>query len=61
LCPACSGAVLERTDFLDYLAERVIQQGGRFEEVRGPAAERLAGAGGVAALLRYPVAHLTNR
>jgi peptide subunit release factor 1 (eRF1) len=60
-CPACSGAVLERTDFIEYLAERVIQQGGRFEEVRGPAAEQLAGVGGIAALLRYPVAHLTNR
>jgi hypothetical protein len=61
LCPACNGAVLERTDFIEYLAERVLQQGGRFEEVRGPAAEQLSGVGGVAALLRYPVAHLTNR
>jgi peptide chain release factor subunit 1 len=48
-CPACNGVVLERADFIEYLAERVIEQGGRFEEVRGDAAEQLAGVGGVAA------------
>jgi transcription elongation factor GreA len=37
------------------------EQGGRFEEVRGDAAGQLASGGGIAALLRYPVAQLTNR
>jgi peptide subunit release factor 1 (eRF1) len=61
LCPACSGRVVEREDFVEYLAERVLEQGGRFEEVRGDAAGQLASGGGIAALLRYPVAQLTNR
>jgi peptide subunit release factor 1 (eRF1) len=55
LCPACSGSVRAVPDLIEHLAERVLQQGGRFEEVRGTAAELLDPFGGVAALLRYPV------
>ncbi|HSL72217.1 MAG TPA: Vms1/Ankzf1 family peptidyl-tRNA hydrolase [Longimicrobiales bacterium] len=56
ICPACGGGLVVQPDFIEYLAERVLQQGGRFEEVRGEAAERLiSAAGGIAALLRYPI------
>jgi peptide chain release factor subunit 1 len=57
ICPACSGSVRAVPDLVEHLAERVLQQGGRFEEVRGTASERLDPFGGVAALLRYPVPH----
>jgi peptide subunit release factor 1 (eRF1) len=60
ICPACSGSLRPVADLVEQLAERVLQQGGRFEEVCGEAAERLGVAGGLAALLRYPVPHTTN-
>jgi peptide subunit release factor 1 (eRF1) len=53
LCPACGGSLQNVPDLVEHMAERVLQQGGRFEEVRGAAAESLISAQGMAALLRY--------
>lgn len=53
-CPACGNEVRRLDDLIDRLATRVLRMGGRIEEVRGPAAERLTGHGGVGAELRYP-------
>jgi peptide subunit release factor 1 (eRF1) len=53
VCPACSGSLQNVPDLVEHMAERVLQQGGRFEEVRGAAAESLVSAQGMAALLRY--------
>lgn len=54
---ACSVCGVGRTeaigDFANRLVARVIQQGGRIEEVRDEAARRLTALGGLAALLRY--------
>ena len=55
-CSACGGPVRAVSDLVEVLAEHVESQGGRVEEVRGPAADRLEELGGIAALLRYPVA-----
>lgn len=55
-CSACGGPVRAVSDLVEVLAEHVESQGGRVEEVRGPAANRLEELGGIAALLRYPVA-----
>ncbi len=54
LCPACGGQMHYIADLVERMAQRVLDQGGRVEEVRGPAAERLQQLGGIAALLRYP-------
>lgn len=40
-------------DLAEHLTQRVLAQGGRVEEVRGTAAERLATHGAIAAFLRY--------
>ncbi len=52
-CAACGGPVRPVADLVDDLAGQVLDQGGRVEEVRGAAAERLAPWGGIAALVRY--------
>jgi peptide subunit release factor 1 (eRF1) len=54
-CPRCDGAMDPVADLIDLLAHRIVAQGGRTEEVRGEAAERLTARGGVGAILRYPV------
>ncbi len=52
---ACGGAVAPVADTIDLLLQSVLSAGGRIEEVRGEAAERIErAAGGVVALLRYP-------
>lgn len=52
-CPACGGPVQALDDLAAYLEQQVLAHGGRAEEVRGPAAQRLRDLGGLAALLRY--------
>jgi peptide subunit release factor 1 (eRF1) len=52
-CTVCGGALRSEPDLVEDLALRVLAQGGRVEAVRGPAAERLAAHGGIAALVRY--------
>jgi hypothetical protein len=52
-CPACGGALQQEPDLTEVLALRVLAQGGRIEEVRGPAAERLSPHAGIIALVRY--------
>lgn len=52
-CGRCGEPARELDDLLDILIIRTLQQRGRIEEVRGPAAERLREHHGVAALLRF--------
>jgi hypothetical protein len=52
-CPRCGGAVRAVPDLQDRLVHRVLEAGGRVEEVRGPAARMLGRSEGMAALLRY--------
>jgi peptide chain release factor subunit 1 len=54
-CPVCAGVMHRTPDVAVHLIPRVLEQGGRVEEVRGAAAERLAPDGGIAAMLRYRV------
>ena len=51
-CPVCAGAVNEQNDFVEYLADRVVRQGGAFESVRSDSTSFLRVNGGIAALLR---------
>jgi hypothetical protein len=51
-CPVCAGVVNEQNDFVEYLADRVVRQGGAFESVRSDNTEFLRVNGGIAALLR---------
>jgi peptide subunit release factor 1 (eRF1) len=57
-CRACGGAVAYVDDLVDRLVDSTLAAGGRIEEVRGEAAERLASCDGIAALLRFPVARM---
>lgn len=52
-CPRCGGELRPEPDLIDLMVRRTIERGGRVEEVRGEAAERLRFVGGVAARLRY--------
>jgi peptide chain release factor subunit 1 len=52
-CPICGGVTHHTPDLIEHLIQRVLEQGGRVEEVRGTAAERLEALGGIAALQRY--------
>jgi peptide subunit release factor 1 (eRF1) len=52
-CPRCGSALEETPDLIERLIARVIERGGRVEEVRGPARTMLRASEGVAALLRY--------
>jgi hypothetical protein len=52
-CPRCGVDTRPVEDLMDQMITGVLQQRGRIEEVRGPAAERLRDADGVAALLRF--------
>lgn len=54
-CSRCGGPTEADLDVIDLLSHRLIAQGGRVEEVREGAAERLLARGGIAAILRYPV------
>ncbi len=52
-CGDCGGMVEMLPQLLDVVSQRVLDVGGRVEVVDGAAAERLAGMGSIAALLRY--------
>lgn len=52
-CPVCSKPLESVPRMVDRLSQVVIEAGGHVETVDGPAAEKLAGHGGIAALLRY--------
>jgi peptide subunit release factor 1 (eRF1) len=52
-CPRCGQPVAVHADLVERLVWRVIRAGGRVEEVRAPASNRLRERGGLAALLRY--------
>ncbi|MCA9738928.1 MAG: hypothetical protein R3E98_00135 [Gemmatimonadota bacterium] len=52
-CPRCGEGVIPVADLVDRMIDRVLEQGGRVEEVRAEAAERLSRTEGVAALLRW--------
>jgi hypothetical protein len=54
-CPDCEGAVEPVADLVDALGRRVLDIGGRVEEVRGEAAEWLGARGGLGVKRRYPV------
>ena len=53
VCPRCDGELLPPQDLVDLMMNRVLDEGGRVEEVRGEAADLLAASGGVGALIRY--------
>ena len=55
-CLGCGGDIRRVADLVEHLLRRVLAAGGRIEEVRGPAAERLSQLGGIGAFLRYSVA-----
>ncbi len=52
-CMYCGGALQAVDDLVEPMAERVLDAGGKVEQVRGAAAVRLMSAGGVGAHLRY--------
>jgi peptide chain release factor subunit 1 len=52
-CPRCGGPMRAVPDLVERMVHRVLESGGRIEEVRGPASRTLEYKGGVAALLRY--------
>jgi peptide subunit release factor 1 (eRF1) len=52
-CAYCRGKVQRLDDLVARLVERTLDLNGKFEQVRGEAAERLRQAGGVGAFLRY--------
>ncbi len=55
-CQRCGGTMRPLEDLVDRLIGRVVAEGGRVEEVRGAAAQRLTELGGVGAELRFPMA-----
>ena len=52
-CPKCGRTMDRLPDLAERAVSRVLQAGGRVEELRGPALRTLGGLGGIAALLRY--------
>lgn len=52
-CPFCSGPLEVQDDMVDMAARRTFELGGRIEQVKGPAADRLRQAGGIGGLLRF--------
>ncbi|HXG50182.1 MAG TPA: VLRF1 family aeRF1-type release factor [candidate division Zixibacteria bacterium] len=52
-CRYCGGAVRPVSDLMERMAERVVEQDGKVEQVQGDAAELLRGAGGIGAFLRF--------
>lgn len=52
-CPRCAAVLRPHVDLIDTMVKRVRDRGGRVEEVRDEAAERLAALDGIGALLRY--------
>jgi peptide chain release factor subunit 1 len=52
-CPRCGGPMRAVPELIERMVHRVLESGGRIEEVRGPASRTLEYKGGLAALLRY--------
>jgi hypothetical protein len=52
-CPRCAGPMHAVPELVERMVHRVLEAGGRIEEVRGPASRTLGYKGGLAALLRY--------
>jgi rubrerythrin len=52
-CPRCGGPMHAVPELVERMVHRVLDAGGRIEEVRGPASRTLGYKGGLAALLRY--------
>lgn len=52
-CPECGGGGQAVRDLIGRMVERVFDDGGRVEQVRGDAAGRLASAGGIGAFTRF--------
>jgi peptide subunit release factor 1 (eRF1) len=52
-CPRCGGPTRAVPELVERMVHRVLEAGGRIEEVRGPASRTLEYRGGLAALLRY--------
>ncbi|HXK61688.1 MAG TPA: host attachment protein [Acidobacteriota bacterium] len=52
-CPYCEGEVTPVKDVVARAVSRVVNSGGKAEQVRAKAAEHLQGAGGVGAFLRF--------
>jgi peptide subunit release factor 1 (eRF1) len=52
-CPGCNGPTMEVPDLVDVMTSRVVNQGGRIEEVRGEAADWLTSRGGLGGVHRY--------
>ncbi|MEW6443253.1 MAG: hypothetical protein AB1640_20140 [bacterium] len=52
-CSYCGEALGKVQDLLERMVERVLETGGRIEQVRGEAGALLRGAGGIGAVLRF--------
>jgi peptide chain release factor subunit 1 len=52
-CPYCGAAVWPIEDLVEQAAQRVVLSGGKIEQVRGEIVERLRGAGGIGASLKF--------
>jgi peptide subunit release factor 1 (eRF1) len=52
-CPFCKGPLEVANDMVDLAARRTFELGGRIEQVKGAAADRLTEAGGIGGLLRF--------
>jgi peptide chain release factor subunit 1 len=52
-CVYCSGSLKPVADIVAQLSDQVVESGGRAENVRGPAADRLREAGRIGAFLRF--------
>jgi peptide subunit release factor 1 (eRF1) len=52
-CDYCGGAIQPLDDLLEPMIERVLEQDGKIEEVKGDAALRLDQAGSIGAVLRF--------
>jgi peptide subunit release factor 1 (eRF1) len=52
-CPFCRGPLDPVRDLVTRMARAVYEAGGRLDRLEGPAAERVRGAGGIGAFLRY--------
>lgn len=53
VCDHCKGKVSPVEDLIECMSERVLRQGGKIEQVRGAAANKLKEWGGLGAILSY--------
>ncbi|HWP58955.1 MAG TPA: VLRF1 family aeRF1-type release factor [Candidatus Acidoferrales bacterium] len=52
-CDYCGGAIQPVSDLIEQMAERVLEQNGKVEQVKGDAATILGRVGGIGAFLRF--------